>query len=110
MAEVADRFFLPQNKLAVIGSWDQVFSGKNKASVDAVGVGGGVGGVGELSPEAVPQFERFYPACDKPIVWMRGKGYGFDLPVLLMEVGGSGDDGEVDEVDHEDATLSLLTP
>ena len=41
---------------------------------------------------------------------MRGEGYGFDLPVLLMEVGGSGDDGEVDEVDHEDATLGLLAP
>ena len=41
---------------------------------------------------------------------MRGEGYSFDLPVLLVEVGGGGDDGEVDEVDHEDAALGLLTP
>ena len=36
--------------------------------MDAVGVGGGVGGVGELSPEAVPQFEGLYSAGDKPVV------------------------------------------
>ena len=27
-----------------------------------------------------------------------------------MEVGGSADDGKVDEINHEDATLGLLAP
>ena len=87
-----------------------MLSGKNKAGVDAGGVGGGVGGVEELPSEAVPQFEGFYSAGDKSVVGMRSEGYGFNLPILFVEVGGGGNDGEVDEIDHEDTTLGLFAP
>ena len=78
--------------------------------MDPSGIGGGMCGVDELPPVVVPQFERFNSAGDKPVIGMRGKRNGFDLPVLLVQVGGGGNDGEVDEIDHEDAALGLLAP